>query len=204
MRSLSDILKSIETECKDETISIDNLLEAFHERGFGFFLFIFALPAALPLPAIGVGTILGIPLVFLTAQQAIGRHTIWFPEKFRNKSLKRERVTSMIDSALPWTMRIEKFIKPRFEFVTHGLFSRLIGVFGFIMALSVCVPLPLTNTVPSFGIALMSIGVIMRDGLAVLIGAIIGMIWVCALTMILLFLGAEGIDIIKGVIKGYF
>ena len=204
MRSLSDILKSIETECKDETISIDNLLEAFHERGFGFFLFLFSLPAALPLPAVGVGTILGIPLVFLTAQQAIGRHTIWFPQKFRNKSLKRERVTSMIDAALPWTMRIEKFIKPRFEFVTHGLFSRLIGVFGFIMALSVCVPLPLTNTVPSFGIALMSIGVIMRDGLAVLIGAIIGMVWVCSLTMILLFLGAEGVDIIKDVIKGYF
>lgn len=203
MRSLSDILKSIETECSSETISIDNLLEAFHERGFGFFLFIFALPAALPIPAVGVGTILGLPLVFLTAQQAIGRHTIWFPEKFRKKGLKRETVISMVERALPWTKRVEKLIKPRLSFVTQGLFSRIIGIFGFIMALSVCVPLPLTNTVPSFGIALMSIGVIMRDGLAVLAGAIIGMLWVSALVAVVLFLGTEGIDVVKELIKSY-
>ncbi len=203
MRSLSDILKSIETECSGETISIDNLLEAFHERGFGFFLFIFALPAALPIPAVGVGTILGMPLVFLTAQQAIGRHTIWFPERFKEKGLKRETVISMVERALPWTKRVEKLIKPRLSFVTQGLFSRIIGIFGFIMALSVCVPLPLTNTVPSFGIALMSIGVIMRDGLAVLAGAIIGMLWVSALVAVVLFLGTEGIDVVKELIKSY-
>jgi len=204
MRSLSDILKSIETECKGESISINDLLEAFHERGFGFFLFLFSLPAALPLPAVGVGTVLGIPLIFLTAQQAIGRHTIWFPKKFKNKSLKRESVIAMIDKALPWTQRIEKLVKPRLSFVTHDIFSRLIGVFGFIMALSVSIPLPLTNTVPSLGIAIMSVGVITRDGLAILIGAAIGMIWVCAITAIILFLGTEGVDIVKDLIKGYF
>ncbi len=203
MRTLSDILNTIGDQCTGDTISMDDLLKAFHERGFGFFLFLFSLPAALPLPAVGVGTVLGLPLVFLTAQQAIGRRTIWFPEKFKNKSLKRARVLAMIDRALPWTQRVEKFIKPRMEFVTLGIFSRLIGVFGFIMALSVLVPLPLTNTVPSFGIALMSIGVIMRDGLAVIAGALIGMIWVCALIMIVLFLGTEGFDIIKDLIKSY-
>lgn len=202
MKTISDILKDIETACDGERISIDDLLEAFHERGFGFFLFIFALPAALPLPAIGVGTILGIPLVFLTAQQAIGRHTIWFPEKFRKKSMKRENVISLIEKALPWTARIEKLIKPRLNFVTQGTFSRMIGVCGFVMALSVCVPLPLTNTVPSFGIALMSIGILMRDGLAVLAGALIGIIWVLVLYSILLFVGLEGIDLIKEGIKG--
>ena len=202
MRSLSDILKSIETECTGEKISVANLLETFHERGFGFFLFIFALPAALTLPAVGVGTILGIPLVFLTAQQAIGRHTIWFPSKMKQKGLKRETVIGMIEGALPWVKRIEKLIKPRLSFVTEGAFSRMIGIFGFIMALSVCVPLPLTNTVPSFGIALMSIGVIMRDGLAVLAGATIGMIWVTTLTMVILFLVTEGIGLVKDLIKG--
>ncbi len=202
MRTISDILKNIDTACTGETISINDLLEAFHERGFGFFLFIFALPAALPLPAVGVGTILGLPLVFLTAQQALGRHTIWFPKSFRNKGMKRENVTALIEKALPWTARLEKFIKPRLNFVTQGSFSRIIGVCGFIMALSVCVPIPLTNTVPSFGIALMSIGVIMRDGLAVLTGALIGIIWVIMLYSVLLFVGLEGLDLIKEGIKG--
>lgn len=204
MRSVSDILKNIESELNGESISIGDLLKTFHERGFGFFLFLFALPAALPLPAVGVGTVLGLPLVFLTLQQAIGRRTIWFPKALKQKSLKRETVTSLINKALPWTNRLERFIKPRLNFVTTGVFSRVIGVFGFIMALSVCVPLPLTNTVPSFGIALMSVGVIMRDGLAVLAGALIGILWVGALCFIIMFLGTEGIDFVKEVIKGYF
>ncbi len=70
------------------------------------------------------------------------------------------------------------------------------------MALSVCVPLPLTNTVPAFGIALMSIGILMRDGLAVLAGVAIGMIWVFILYGILLFVGLEGVDLMKETIKG--
>ena len=61
----------------------------------------------------------------------------------------------------------------------------------------------MTNTVPSFGIALMSIGVVMRDGLAVLTGALIGMLWVCALSFIIITLGTEGIDFVKDIIKGY-
>ncbi len=202
MKRLSDILTSIETECRGETVGIDDLLEAFHERGFGFFLFVFSLPAALPLPAFGVGTVLGLPLVFLSAQQAVGRHTIWFPQSFRRKRLKQSTVLRMIEGAHPWTERVERLMKPRLEWVTQGAFSRLIGLFGFIMALCVCIPLPLTNTVPSLGIALMAVGVLMRDGLAVLAGALIGMIWVSILGFVLLFLGTEGIDLIKEAIKG--
>ena len=200
MRSISDVFTDLEASLTEDDVSIQTLLDAFHERGFGFFLFLFALPAALPLPAVGVGTVLGLPLVFLSAQQAVGRRTIWFPEKFKHKSIKRKTVVGMIEAALPWVQRVEFLIKPRLEFVTQGVFSRLIGVFGFIMSLSVCVPLPLTNTVPSFGIALMSVGVMMRDGLAVLAGATIGTLWVS----LLVFLGTEGVIFIKDFVKSFF
>ncbi len=73
----------------------------------------------------------------------------------------------------------------------------MIGILGLFMALSVCVPLPFTNTVPSFGIALMALGVIMRDGLAVIAGAFIGTLWVLIIFSAILFLGVEGIAFIK-------
>lgn len=203
MRSLSDVLTDLENAITGETVSIDNLLDAFHERGFGFFLFLFALPAALPLPAVGVGTILGLPLVFLTAQQAIGRHRIWFPKSWRTKSISAQTVTCFVAKALPWTKRIEKLVKPRLEWVTLGACSNIIGICGFIMALSVCLPFPLTNTIPSFGIAVMAIGVMMRDGLAVIAGLCIGMAWVALLVGVTLLLGTEGVDMVKDVIKGF-
>ena len=45
-----------------------------------------------------------------------------------------------------------------------------------ILAVSVCVPLPATNTAPSIAIALMALGFLERDGLAVVVGAIQGVI----------------------------
>lgn len=203
MKSISDILCDIDKRFTGEAVSVGALLDAFYERGFGFFMFLFALPAALPLPAVGYGTVLGLPLVLLSAQQALGRRTIWLPDSWKAKSIKREKLKNIISGALPWAKRLEYVIRPRLSFVTSGVFLQIIGVFALIMSLSVCVPLPLTNTVPSFGIALMSIGVISRDGLAVLAGAIIGMLWICALVFIVSFLGTEGIVIVKEVIKGY-
>ena len=72
------------------------------------------------------------------------------------------------------------------------------------MALAVAVPLPLTNTVPAFGIALMSIGVLMRDGLAVIGGLIIGLAWVIALVSFVIIFGEQGFDLMKNFIKGLF
>lgn len=202
-RPISQVLLDLQQTLPAEKVCSFDLLEALHERGFGFLLFIFALPAALPLPGLGVNLIIAAPLLFLTAQQAMGRHTIWIPEKIKYKSISRSRYEAMMKAAIPWVRRLEFFIRPRLGFITQGIFSNVIGVLGVIMALSICIPLPLTNTVPAFGIALMAIGVVMRDGIAVITGAIIGTGWVLMLSYILLFLGTEGLDLIRETIKSW-
>ncbi|NQZ14638.1 MAG: exopolysaccharide biosynthesis protein [Alphaproteobacteria bacterium] len=204
IRSLSHLLDDIREQVKDETVSLAQLLEMFHERGFGFFLFLFALPAALPMPAIGINAIIALPLLLLTAQQALGRHTIWIPQKMSAKTISQKRIYGFVDGARPWIKRLEFFIRPRLGFITQGVFSNIIGAMGFIMALAVSIPLPLTNTVPAFGIALMSVGVLMRDGLAVIAGALIGLAWVTLLTVFMIYFGTEGIDMIKEFIKSLF
>ena len=128
---------------------------------------------------------------------------MWFPEKLKYKSIPSKQLKSFIDGAAPYVEKLEILVKPRLEFVTLGLFSRFIGFAGLIMALAVCVPLPLTNTVPSFGIALMALGVLTRDGLAVLAGLFIGLAWVAMLTFVIGFVGLEGLDLVKEMIKSY-
>lgn len=200
-RKISEVLIDLQKTLPKEKVCTFDLIEALHERGFGFLLFIFALPAAIPLPGLGVNLIIATPLLFLTAQLALGRHTIWIPEKMKYKSISRERFESMLEAALPTIHKIEFLVRPRLGFITQGVFSNVIGFLGLIMALSICVPLPLTNTVPSMGIALMAVGVIMRDGLAVIAGALLGTAWVCMLALVIGFVGIEGIDLIKETIK---
>lgn len=202
VRTISELLEELSGKYKAKTLSVEQLVKGFHERGFGFFLFIFALPMALPIPVPpGINVLLATPLLLLTAQQAVGRKTIWLPDAILKKRFERESMVSAIEKSLPFTRKLEIFIQPRLAFITQPPISRVIGLLGFIMALAICVPVPLTNTIPSFGIALMAIGVLMRDGLTVCAGAIIGTTWVLLLVFIAILLGTEGIDVFKETIK---
>lgn len=167
-------------------------------------MFVFALPMALPLPVPpGVNIILAFPLLLLTAQQMVGRHTIWLPEKIKAKKIKTKSLQGMLDKAVPWVVWMEGLTRARLGFMTSGLASKIIGLAGLVMALAICVPIPLSNTVPSFGIAVMAIGVLMRDGLAVVCGMLIGLTWVACLSAILIFIGVEGVDAFKEAIKSW-
>ena len=201
-RTLSQLLEDLREHLQGDNVTVDTLLKAFHERGFGFFLFLIALPAALPIPALGISTIIALPLMILTFQQAMGRHMVWVPQSLRTKQVSRGKVEGFIDKAKPWIKRLEVLTKPRLSFITQGVFSIIIGISGFLMSIAVAIPLPLTNTIPAFGIAVMAMGVLMRDGLAVLAGMLIGTLWVALLFGLTLFLGAEAIDLLKDTIKG--
>lgn len=203
VRSITALLQGFAQDLDKDRVCVGDILEAFHERGFGAVLFILALPAAVPLPGLGINVIIALPLLFLTAQQMVGRHTIWLPEKTKSKSIKTESIRSMIATLQPWLERLEFFVRPRLGWMTQGIFSNLIGLFGFIMAVSVTIPLPLTNTVPSMGIALMALGVFMRDGLAVIAGAMVGLLWIIMMITVIMMFGTEGIDLIKDTIKAY-
>jgi hypothetical protein len=201
-RGLSQLLIDFDAALIHERTSVGNIVEALHERGFGALLLIFALPAALPLPVPpGVNVIIALPLILLSFQQMIGRNKPWFPRKLSEKTLNTTKLKKMIEGAEIWVKRAERIAAPRLAFVTNGLFSRLIGFCGLLMALSVTVPIPLTNTVPSFAIAVMAVGVLMRDGFAVIFGALIGLTWVVVLYSLLIYFGLEGVDMLKDFIK---
>lgn len=204
IRPISELLEDEFLTIEGEDITFRSILEGFHERGFGFLLFLFAFPMALPVPKPpGISTIIAIPILLLTAQQMIGRHTIWLPEKILNKSFSRDKFVGLISKSLPWIKRLEILVKPRLGFVTQGFFSCMVGFAGAFMSLFIMIPLPLTNTVPSMGIALMSIGVMMRDGLAVIGGMAIGLVWIFLWFYFAIYFGAEGIEILKQTIKSF-
>lgn len=203
VRALSTLIEDYIAQIpKDGFVALDDMIEAFHERGIAFLLLIFAAPMALPLPVPpGINIILATPLLLLTAQQMGGAHKIWLPQKMRRRTLESSKLSAIFRAFIPWLVRIEKLVQPRLPWITLDGASRFFGLLGFIMALCVCIPLPLTNTIPSLGIAVMAIGFIMRDGLAVLVGAVIGMVWISILTGATLIYGPQAFEIIKEAIK---
>lgn len=205
IRPLSALLLDIKHDFRDKaSISGGELLEAFHERGFGFFLFLFALPGALPLPPMGMSIVTGLPMLLLTFQQTLGFHTIWVPKKMRAWTLPKKKVDEFIDIALPFCQKLEKYIRPRWGGLTQGAWSHVIGFMGMVMSFSVLLPIPFTNTVPGIGVVLMSVGVLMRDGLAVVAGAIIGGVWSVGIILLLIFFGIEGLSMARDFVVSFF
>ena len=51
------------------------------------------------------------------------------------------------------------------------------------------------------GFALMAVGVIASDGRPALAGMILGLVWVAMITYVLIFIGTEGLDLVKETIK---
>lgn len=205
IRTLSEVMRDFRTYLsfvKNETVNVQAILDHFHERGIGFILIFFAAPMALPLPVPpGVNILLATPLLLLTAHQALGAKTLYMPEKIKRKDVAKDKLISLSENLISWMEKLEKLIKPRLAWITGPKWSQFFGVLAFVMALTVCIPVPLTNTVPSFGITLMAIGFMMRDGLAIIAGALIGMAWICLLASAVIIFGPEAFEIIKNAIK---
>ena len=191
VQTTSEILKTIK-EHEGETISVAEIVARFREGGFALMLIIFASPTALPLPAVGLASVMAIPIMFFSLQLALGKKHIWVPKWLAKKRISMSKMNKIIDMAVPYLQKMEKFLKPRVKFLSTRAGEHLIGLICVICTLSVFLPIPLSNTIPSMGIVIMSLGLLSHDGFAIIVGAIIGVIGV-TLTIMAILLGAEAV-----------
>lgn len=173
----SDILNQLASKPAEEKTSIRELLENFHENGFVFAMIFFALPVAVPLPyPPGFTTVMGTPLIILAFQMLIGYDKIHLPERVNNYQINNSTLAMIAAKTVPILRTMEQYIKPRFSFTGSVHCEQLVGFMALLCAISVAIPLPLTNAIPALGIVVMSLGLLNRDGLIVLLGFIVSVI----------------------------
>ncbi|MGJ3264538.1 MAG: exopolysaccharide biosynthesis protein [Salinarimonas sp.] len=189
----SAVLARIGETAEAERIPLGTLVDALGERTFGLVMLVLALPCAIPF-LYGVPQIVSVPMVFVAAQLVIGRKALWLPQGLRARAFSTSDYRAMIDRARPWLLRFEHLARPRLALLATGPSERLVGLAMLVASLSIAVPLPLTNTVPGIGVAIIAVGLIERDGLLVLGGAVLALIWIGFLA----FAGATVIDVILG------
>ncbi len=149
-------------------LSVADLLDRLQDRAHTVLLVIFALPNLLPsIP--GTSAVTGIPLVYLTLQLMLGRKP-WLPGFITSRSFPRERLAEMLDKAVPWLIRGERYIHPRLQALTSATAERAVGLLMVLLALAVLLPIPFGNLLPSLAIILFCIGLMEEDGLWIIAG----------------------------------
>lgn len=167
-KRLSELLDEIGNDDTRTRISVSDLLVAMEGRATGALLLLFALPNVLPTPP-GTSGILGLPLVYLSAQMMLGRLP-WLPPLIANRSMSRDDFAQTISRATPLLARAEKLLKPRLSFFVKDRAQNVIGAVCLLLAVVLMLPIPFGNMLPAVAISLISLGVLERDGAWVLGG----------------------------------
>jgi hypothetical protein len=157
--------------------TLGSLFQLFEEKSFALlFVLLLGVPA-LPLPTGGATHVFEIIAILLAVQLIAGRHQIWLPERWRRIQLAgptRQRFITGLLKVIRW---LERFSRPRGRYLfEHRLSSVVFGVLVIIGSLGAFLAPPFTglDTLPSLGVVLLSLGVLLEDILLVVVAIAIG------------------------------
>jgi hypothetical protein len=190
--SISQRLTLLAENAQGDAVTLDWILAQLHERAFGLFLLVLALPCCIPF-LYGVPQIVALPLMFIAGQILLGRKQPWLPRKLGARTVTKAGMEGMARRANPWLRRIEAVSRPRLVVLTRAPLDQIVGAALVLFSASILVPLPGTNTVPGFAVVIVSMGLLQRDGILVIVGSLLGTAWIASLV----FAGATLASLIK-------
>ena len=190
--AISDRLDHLAEQAQGQTATLGWVLDQLHERAFGLFLLVLALPCCIPF-LYGIPQVVSLPLMFVSVQILLGRRVPWLPAKLAARTVSSGDLHSLAQRAGPWLRRIEAVSRPRLSALSRAPLDRLVGVALVVFSASIMVPLPGTNTVPGIAVVVVAMGLLQRDGILVILGTILGTAWIATL----LIAGATLASLIK-------
>lgn len=122
---LSVVLFRLANDNSRERISVGDL-------AIGALMFFFAAPNILPVPP-GVSTLLGAPLLFLSAQLMLGMRP-WLPGVITRCSISRDDLATLVRRIVPWLAKAEKLLKPRALVLVRPPVEYFVGLICLVLA----------------------------------------------------------------------
>ena len=165
----------------DEPKTLGSLIDLFGERSFAIvFVILMALPA-LPLPTGGASHVLEVITMLLALELIIGRREIWLPRRWKRLELggaSRQRFIDMLLRRIRW---FERFSRPRGRWLfRYRLSGMLFGLAVLALSLTAFLAPPFSglDTLPSLGVVVLALGVLLEDFALAGAGLVIGVLGV--------------------------
>ena len=172
--SLGDQLQAIIVELPEDQLTLGELLQVFGDAGLLLLTILLTLVFLIPVSIPGVSTVFGAAILLVGISRVFGR-PLWLPAKLRARNLPAARLRPALDGGLHWVRRLEKISRPyRLRGLVEGALPELFNNLAFILAaLLLMAPfgfVPFSNTLPGLALLLYAIGMIQRDGTAIVLG----------------------------------
>jgi hypothetical protein len=167
-RAFSEVVEKL-GQRPGETLCLGEVVEAFGDRAFGPVMFFFALINMMPWPPGGT-TLTGAPLLLLSMELAWGRDELWVPRWAERIAIRRATFRRLSRRFQPGLRTTERLSRPRLHFLTGPFGQGLIGLACVFLSLVLVLPMWGANLLPAVAMGFFSLGVMQRDGLAVIFG----------------------------------
>jgi hypothetical protein len=187
---LGRLLRRLADDGGEAGLTLHEIRDRLDERAYGLLILILSIPCLVP-GLYGVPQAVGVIIILVAAQLLIGREEPWLPRRVLNLRAKGKWLKAMADFAETRLGWIDRLSRPRLLMFATGAGERMAALFMILATLTIV--LPMTNTIPSIALALLSVGLIQRDGLFVLGGAAVATAWLSLLGVLGLglLIGAE-------------
>lgn len=158
-----------------ENITVHDIREQIGERSFGPFLIIPAVIEISPIGGIpGVPTAIAIVISLFAVQILFGRKHLWLPQILERQALDGQKLKKGLGKLSSISCYCEKFFRPRMKRLTAPPYLQCLAMV--VMLLCVSVPplelIPFASTVPMLAVIMVGVALLMRDGLAAVIAAV--------------------------------
>jgi len=161
----------------DDPKTLGNLVEVFGERSFAIvFALLMALPA-LPLPTGGATHVLEVITALLALELIAGRREIWLPERWKRLELATPARRRIITTLLKRIRQLERFSRPRGTWLFgHRLSGVVFGLVVLVFTATAFLAPPFSglDTLPSIGVVVLAVGVLLTDYVLALAGTVVG------------------------------
>lgn len=185
--ALSKELNAFREKIAAEQVPVHTLLHSLPPRALAMVSLIASLPFFLPLPMMGISTLMGLLIIFC-AIGIILNGQVWVPKKIGDKQVPTMILHKAIEKLLSFSSKLERFVKPRLLWLSTPLMMKLNGLALIIAALILALPSPPGGNIPpALAIAAMSLGVMEEDGLWIGLGYILTALNIVGLTLIIIY-----------------
>ena len=155
----SQLFRAILDNAPGERVSVAWLVRSLHERSFGMILLLLGVLAVMP----GISIFAGLLLLAIGFQMMLAHETPVLPRIIADRTVPIHRMALLIERVSPVIGALEKFIRPRWH-TPFVVTKRIVGIIVLMLAVTLFLPIPLTNIVPGLIIMLIAVAYLEEDG----------------------------------------
>ncbi|WP_127107814.1 exopolysaccharide biosynthesis protein [Pararhodobacter zhoushanensis] len=187
---LSDVLETLDASIDGERVSVEHVVETLGAKSFPALILIFSLIAVSPASAVpGVTTVVAVTVFLLAVQMMARRDRVWLPQIITRQEISSAMLSKGLRAVRRPALKVEGLLKARLTFLCHRpliwLPLSLIALLTLFMPFMELVPA--SGSIAAAAIALCAAGLLTRDGLLVILSALL-----LAVVPVAVYLGLSG------------